>query len=76
MRKRKRMRMEREINENLLQTIYTLQSEWHKIQSFLKNSIEPSDQSVNERQLAQARYMFLLQEARYRNLSAIKYNRK
>lgn len=76
MRRGKRKARKKEINLNLLHTIYKLQSDWKQLDSFLINSIEPSTRSTNEQHLAQARYMFLLKEARRRNISAIKYIKK
>lgn len=61
------------IDENLLHTIYSLQSEWKKIASIVEESIDPSDRSLYQEKVARAKYIFLLQEARQRNLSAIRY---
>lgn len=76
MRRGKRKAKRKEINLDLLQTIYKLQLDWKQLDSYLVNSIEPSISSTNEQHLAQARYMFLLKEARHRNISAIKYIKK
>ncbi|HLQ97688.1 MAG TPA: YaaL family protein [Candidatus Dormibacteraeota bacterium] len=60
----------REIDEHLLNTINKLRDEWQQIQSIVEKSIDPADSSVYQQSLARAKYLFLLREARHRNLSA------
>lgn len=64
----------REVDEHLLDTIFKLKHEWQQIQSIVEKSIEPADSSVYQQNLAQAKYLFLLREARHRNLSARRYD--
>jgi hypothetical protein len=60
----------RELDEHLLNTIMKLKNEWQQIQSIVERSIEPMDSSLYQQNLAQAKYLFLLREARHRNLNA------
>ncbi len=64
----------RELDEHLLNTIIKLKDEWQQIQSIVEKSIEPADSSLYQQSLARAKYLFLLREARHRNLSAKRYN--
>ena len=60
-------------DEELLDAIYTLQREWQRIEAIVEDSIEPVDRSLYKEKLAKAKYLFLLREARQRNLSATHY---
>lgn len=68
MRKKKRRKI---AEQELLDTIFALEREWKQIQQIVEKSIEPSENSLNHLRLAQAKYMFLLREARHKNLSAM-----
>ena len=63
-----------DIEEQLLDTIIILKNEWQQIQSIVEKSIEPTDTSIHKQSLAQAKYLFLLREARHRKLNAKRYN--
>lgn len=63
----------KEIDEELLDAIYTLQREWQRIESIVDASIEPMERSLYKEKLAKAKYLFLLREARERNVSATHY---
>ncbi|GGB50916.1 DUF2508 family protein [Virgibacillus dakarensis] len=64
----------KDIDEQLLDSIFTLEREWKQIRSLVERSIEPMDTSIYRENLAQAKYLFLLREARHRKISAIRYN--
>ncbi|HLS60351.1 MAG TPA: YaaL family protein [Virgibacillus sp.] len=63
-----------EIDQQLLDTIYKVQREWQQIESFVENSVEPSNEIIYTQNLAQAKYLFLLREARHRNVNASRYS--
>lgn len=63
----------KEIDEHLLSTINKLRDEWQQIQSIVEKSIDPVDSSLYQQSLARAKYLFLLREARHRNLNAKRY---
>ncbi|WP_026065175.1 YaaL family protein [Amphibacillus jilinensis] len=65
--KRKKLK-ERE--EQLLRDIFQLQSEWMKLKNIIEKSVEPSEIGRYDLMVAQAKYFFLLREARYRNINA------
>ncbi|WP_085993762.1 DUF2508 family protein [Oceanobacillus senegalensis] len=59
-----------EIDMELIKSIHQLECEWKQIQSMMKRSIEPMEGGYILESLAQAKYVFLLKEARYRKLRA------
>lgn len=63
----------KQVDQELLEAIYTLQTEWHRIESIVEESIEPMDRSLYKEKLAKAKYLFLLREARERNVNAAKH---
>lgn len=70
MRKRARQAKKRKLNEQLLETIYKLQVEWKYLQSIIEKSVGPVDHLVYKRNIARAKYIYLLQEAQRRNIRA------
>ncbi|HEX6593288.1 MAG TPA: YaaL family protein [Bacillota bacterium] len=67
----RRKRQKREIDELLLDDIFRTQHEWKQLSSIMNQSIEPTEEGKFREAVAQAKYLFLLREARRRNLSAI-----
>lgn len=61
------------VDKHLLETIYALQWEWKRRDMIVENSVEASDTSLYNRSLAQAKYLFLLREARHRQINAAEY---
>ena len=68
----RRMR-KKDIDDQLLNCLFTLENEWKKMESILEKSIDPTDVNLYVLNLAKAKYLFLLKEARYRKISAIRY---
>ncbi|OZU89501.1 hypothetical protein CIL03_07270 [Virgibacillus indicus] len=64
----------RDVDDQLLDAIFTLESEWKQIESLMEKSIELTMNGHNAEALAKAKYLFLLREARHRKLSAIRLN--
>lgn len=69
----RRNKMERKTNRALLDSILKLEAEWKQIQYIIDNSIEPIEESRHRLQLAQAKYIFLLKEAKHRGISYLDY---
>lgn len=69
----RRKTRKKKIDQELLDAIYTLQHEWQRIEAIVEDSIEPMERSVYKEKLAKAKYLFLLREARKRNLNADRY---
>lgn len=60
------------VDRELLDAIFGLEKEWKQIQSLGARSIERTLESEAAEQLAQAKYLYLLKEARRRNVSALR----
>lgn len=70
----RRRAKKRQVDQHLLDTINQLKRDWQQIQSIVEKSIEPSEESLYKLNISQAKYLFLLREARHRNLRAQRYN--
>ncbi|SFB31357.1 Protein of unknown function [Lentibacillus halodurans] len=70
-----RKKRKREVDEQLLNSLFTIEHEWKQIQSIVEKSIEPTADGFYKQDLAQAKYLFLLREARRRKISAIRYHK-
>jgi hypothetical protein len=60
----------KDVDEELLDAILNLEKEWKHIQSIVELSIEPTQSGLERAKLTQAKYLFLLREARHRRVSA------
>ncbi|MEI3613548.1 YaaL family protein [Pseudogracilibacillus sp. SO30301A] len=69
----RRRRRQKEVDHELLDVIFTLETEWKKLRYIIDNSIELMEESQQTLQLAEAKYMFLLKEAKHRRISALRY---
>ncbi|MRH45153.1 DUF2508 family protein [Aquibacillus halophilus] len=67
----KKMRR-KEIDENLLEELFRLKNEWMNLKSILERSIEPSEIGLYDLSVSEAKYFFLLREARKRKISALR----
>ncbi len=72
---RKNKKLKRSVDEQLLDSIFTIEREWKQIQSIVEKSIEPTEDGYFRQNISQAKYLFLLREARRRKISAIRYNK-
>lgn len=70
----KRKMKKRYVDHTVLTTIYRLQADWKKTEEIIEHSVEPSEGSLIERDIALAKYMFMLREARERNLTALRFS--
>lgn len=69
----RRKKLQGEMNRSLLDSIFRLEAEWKQIQYIIENSIDPVEESRHRLQLAQAKYIFLLKEAKHRGISYLNY---
>ncbi|SDK23946.1 YaaL family protein [Sediminibacillus albus] len=60
------------IDEQLLDDIFTLKEDWMSIKSIIERSVEPSERGIYELAVAEAKYFYLLREARQRKVSALR----
>ncbi|QXE01759.1 YaaL family protein [Terribacillus sp. DMT04] len=61
-----------DVDKALLQDIFKMKNDWVSIQSILDRSVDASEMGQYDLQVAQAKYLFMLREARHRNLSALR----
>lgn len=62
----------KDVDAEILDVIFVLEREWKKIQSIGAQSIERTAYSRYIESLARAKYLYLLREARHRNMSAMR----
>ncbi|SDM39417.1 YaaL family protein [Sediminibacillus halophilus] len=61
-----------QVDEQLLDDIFKSKEEWKSIKSIIERSVEPSEHGVYELMVAEAKYFYLLREARIRKVSAMR----
>ncbi|MYL61373.1 DUF2508 family protein [Virgibacillus halodenitrificans] len=59
-----------DVDRQLLDAFYEIENEWKQIESFMGRSFEANQAGRQQETLARAKYLFLLREARHRNVSA------
>ncbi|GLO64246.1 MULTISPECIES: YaaL family protein [Oceanobacillus] len=62
----------RDVDQELLNSLYHVDHEWKQLQNIVRQSIEPTQSGQHEEKLAKAKYMFLIREARIRKVSAVR----
>lgn len=72
---RKKKKQKREVDELLLDAIFTIEHEWKQIKSLVSQSIEPTFDGKSAEKIAQSKYLFLLREAKHRKISAVRYSK-
>lgn len=65
----RKKRLFQSINNDLLFTLEKTKDEWMMQKKLIEKSIEPSDLLQYELKLAEAKYLFLLREAKLRKLT-------
>lgn len=70
MRRKKRQSM---MDRELLDAIFQIEAEWKKLRYIVDNSIEPHSATEQKLLLEEAKYMFLLREAKIRKISLLRY---
>ncbi|ALX49466.1 YaaL family protein [Lentibacillus amyloliquefaciens] len=68
-----RKKRKREVDKQLLDSLFAIEYEWKQIQSIVDKSIEPTEDGFYKENLARAKYLYLLREAKLRKISAIRY---
>ncbi|HEU5139794.1 MAG TPA: YaaL family protein [Bacillales bacterium] len=57
-------RLRKQVNRSLMETVNRAKEDWLRQKEIVEKSIEPHDVVLHELKLAEARYFFLLREAR------------
>jgi hypothetical protein len=55
-------------DQQLIQNLLDLKEEWNRQKQLVDKSVEPSSQVLYELKVAEAKYFFLLKEAKKRNI--------
>ncbi|MBM7552268.1 YaaL family protein [Thalassobacillus pellis] len=67
----RRKKIKKEMDQQLLADIYYLKQEWTHLRNIIDHSVEPTEEGLRDVALAEAKYFYLLREARHRQLSAL-----
>ncbi|KAA0543139.1 DUF2508 family protein [Bacillus sp. BGMRC 2118] len=62
-------KLRREFNEQLLQTLEGSKYDWMKQKEMFNKCVEPSEEVVASMKIAEAKYFFLIREAKHRKVS-------
>lgn len=68
-----RKKWQKEADQALLEAIFKVEAEWKYLQQLVEKSVEPAFETGDKLKLAEAKYMFLLKEAKHRNISLLRY---
>lgn len=63
----------KDMDQELLEALFQAEKEWKKLQFILKQSVSPSEGGSVHEAAARSKYLFLLREARHRNVHALQY---
>lgn len=68
-----RKKRQKKTDQSLLDTLFAVEAEWKKLRHIMDNSIDPLLETEQRLKLVEAKYMFLLREAKHRKLSLLRY---
>ncbi len=69
----KRRKKQRETDRELLDSIFQIEAEWKKLRHIVDNGIDPMMETRQKLLLVEAKYMFLIREAKHRKVSLLRY---
>ena len=69
---RRKGRLRREFDESLLETLDSLRQEWERQRNLVDKSVEPSLEVLSHLYLAEAKYFYVLKEAKKRPVKMLK----
>lgn len=61
--------LRKDFDEKLLEQLQECKDQWQKQKQLLDKSFDPSEEAICQTKIAEAKYIFLLREAKQRNLS-------
>ena len=61
------------VDQSLLDAIFVAEKEWKHLRRIVENSMDPMLESEQHLKLAEAKYMFLIKEAKIRKISVLQY---
>jgi len=69
---RRKGRLRKEYDEKLLAQLNRYKINWQQEKMLLEKSFDPSDEVICQAKIAEAKYIFLLKEAKQRNVTILK----
>ncbi|WP_059174293.1 YaaL family protein [Bacillus sp. FJAT-27445] len=66
---RRKGRLRQEYNEKFLNLLEEVKVDWQRQKSLLEKSFDPSEEVICQARIAEAKYFFLLKEAKHRKVS-------
>ncbi len=66
---KRKIRLRKAMQEDLLEILSSCRETWLKKKKVIEGSIEPSGEVLQQLKLSEAKYLFLLKEARHQKLS-------
>lgn len=66
---KRKQKLRKAMQEDLLEILKSCRESWVHEKKVIENSIEPSGEVLQQLKLSEAKYLFLLKEARHQNLS-------
>ena len=66
---RRKGRLRKEYDEKLLTQLNVYKAHWQQEKLLLEKSFDPSDEVICQTKIAEAKYIFLLREAKHRNVT-------
>lgn len=69
---RRKGKLRKEYNEKLLIQLNKYKDYWQKEKLLLERSLDPSEEVICQSKVAEAKYILLLREAKYRNVTLTK----
>ncbi|PLS02315.1 YaaL family protein [Neobacillus cucumis] len=69
---RRKRRLRKEYDEKLLTQLNRYKTHWQQEKLLLEKSFDPSEEVICQTKIAEAKYIFLLREAKQRNVTIFK----
>ncbi len=69
---RRKGMLRKEYNEKLLTKLNEYKNDWHRQKLLLEKSFDPSEEVICQTKIAEIKYIFLLKEAKERNISVMR----
>ncbi|PFN74932.1 hypothetical protein COJ85_33345 [Bacillus sp. AFS076308] len=69
---RRKGRLRKEYDEKLLAQLNRFKTHWQQEKMLLEKSFDPSEEVICQTKIAEAKYIFLLREAKQRNVTILK----
>lgn len=70
---RKKFKLRKEFDQSLISQIEHLKEELSRQKKLVEKSVEPSEEILQKLKVLEAKYFFLLRQAKIRNVSISKY---